>query len=264
MSHSLKLGLTVAALAALGLSAANPAAAQSTTYNFQSGSTMGAPTYTGVGVLLNGGNSTSTFNREVYPGTGTTNYAGGTANTIYDSNHVANSALLFQYDAGAFYPPPAATASGSDATLLGTYSFESGARTMQLTGLAANTPFKACFYGEGTNTGGYQSYFNLTNSTFTTVFSSGVVVSTNAAAFLAPTTPTAGNGNYVVETGTTDTSGNIYVAYHGNFNGVQFQVGTPSAAPEPSQLAGLGFTALGALGLILKSRKRSVSTTPAA
>ena len=31
-----------------------------------------------------------------------------------------------------------------------------------------------------------------------------------------------------------------------------------SAAPEPSQLAGLGFTVLGALGLMLKARKRTV------
>ena len=34
----------------------------------------------------------------------------------------------------------------------------------------------------------------------------------------------------------------------------------PSAAPEPSQLAGLALTALGALGLALKARKRKVGT----
>ena len=254
MYYSIKLGLTVAALAALGLSAANPAAAQSTIYNFQSGAVGNAPTYTGVGVLLNGVNSTSIFNREVYQGDGATNIAGGTQSTIYDSNNNPNSALTFTYLAGAFYPPPAATASGSDATLLGSYSFESGARTMQLTGLAANTPFTACFYGEGTNTGGYQSYFNLTNSTGATVFSTGSVNSTNATAF----TPTS---NYVMETGTTDPSGNIYVAYHGNFNGVQVQVS--NAVPEAMSSISLGIL-LGLGGITLFVRKRIANSKNAA
>lgn len=37
----------------------------------------------------------------------------------------------------------------------------------------------------------------------------------------------------------------------------------PSAAPEPSQLAGLGFAAFGALGLILKARKRKAGALAA-
>ena len=44
----------------------------------------------------------------------------------------------------------------------------------------------------------------------------------------------------------------------------KFQVTAASAAPEPSQLAGLGFAAFGVLGLLLKARKRTSSPAPAA
>lgn len=87
------------------------------------------------------------------------------------------------------------------------------------------------------------------------------------------TTDTAGkypNADYALFTGLTGSSFtlNQNIAgpnpYNSGLFGLQVVEETPaSAAPEPSQLAGLGFAAFGALGLILKVRKRKAGALTA-
>jgi len=256
MSHSLKLGLTVAALAALGLSAANPASAQ-TTYNFQAGNT--GTTYTGVGVLGNGANTTSTFNRETYIG-GLTNQVGGTHGTVLDSNG-ASTALIFAYDANTFNVFGPATAANPSA-LLTTFATTGSTSHISLNGLTANTPFTAVFYSEnGAHADGRQTKFDLTDSTFATSSGTATTTGNSATAF------TTGPGNYVTLTGTTDASGGIFATYtslagnEGDFNGAQFKVA--AAVPEALSSISLGIL-LGLGGIAVFIRKRSVTPKNAA
>jgi hypothetical protein len=260
MSHSLKLGLTVAALATLGLSAANPAAAQ-TTYNFQAGNggVGQGVTYTGVGVLGNGANSSSTFNRETYIG-GFTNKVGGGTGTVLDSNG-ASTALIFAYDATGFSLFGTATAANPGA-LLQTFGQTSNKNNISLKGLTPNTPFTAVFYSEnGAHADGRQTKFDLTDSTFGTSLGTATTTGNSATAF------TTGPGNYVTFTGNTDASGGIFATYasvaggEGDFNGAQFKVA--AAVPEALSSISLGIL-LGLGGIAVFVRKRSVTPKNAA
>lgn len=83
------------------------------------------------------------------------------------------------------------------------------------------------------------------------------------------TTDTTGasgtNADYAVFSGQTGSSftlnQNIQNNNFGNSGvfGLQIVNTSPAGAPEPSQLAGLAFTGFGAMGLVLKARKRKTA-----
>ena len=244
MSHSLKLGLTVATLATLDLSAANPAAAQSKIYNFQATaySNGNSTTYTGTGVLGNGVSSTSIFNREDYVGNNVSQ-VGGTAmkvgtntftsfGTVVGSNNVGNTNLVFQYDATDYsYTTPGTGITGSDQYLMTGFQTTTGTGHISLTGLAPNTPFTVVFYAEnGKYADGIRTTFTLTDSSHVALSgakNTSTSTASSGTAFMAPSVNVP--GNYVKFTGTADKSGGIYATYAGNgavgvFNGAQFQV----------------------------------------
>ena len=77
-----------------------------------------------------------------------------------------------------------------------------------------------------------------------------------------------GQGQFVVGTFVADNSGAASFTLQGNnstqANGFQYRdLGAASPAPEPLQVAGLGFAAFGLVGLLLKARKRSADTAQA-
>ena len=272
MTVSSKLGFTLAALATLGLTAAHPADAQTTLYNFQAGDASGTqgPTYTGVGVLSSGAGSTSIFNREGYVG-GATNQIGGGNGTVLDSQGNAATGVTFKYDAQGF------TQRGSDATttdaaaFLQTYGTTTGTADISLTGLAADTSFTAVFFGQnGTYADGRVTTFQLTNSSFQALpgaSNTANTISNSATGF------TTNPGNYVTFTGTTDANGGIFATYatnntgginEGDFTGAQFQIGA-GTSPVPEASSSVGLSLLLALGgLVLIARKRNASLTSAA
>ncbi len=102
--------------------------------------------------------------------------------------------------------------------------------------------------------------------------------------FGGPTTTAAGQGSYNVTFGGTANRWGDYSSTTldptdpNNFWTIQeyasatnqwttniseVSISSPGAAPEPSQLAGLGFTAFGALGLILRARRRKAAAPSA-
>lgn len=253
------LGLATLGLAALALTAAHPAAAQTTIYNFQvAGNAAGQ--YTGVGIAGNPGYTSSSFNRPTAVVSGTTSgsfQVGGTGfGTVVDSNNNPNTALTFNYQAsgeqanGSYTQPEAGA-------LLELFATGVGLKDISFTGLSPNANFSAIFYGENGNfQDGRVTRFALTDSSFTTVISA--VATANSG-----NTFTTNPGNYVTLSGTTDNSGNIYATYvnansatdQGVLNGAQFTVVSP--APEASQTVAMTVMLLGLGGLLLVARRRT-------
>lgn len=244
--------LAAAALSALGLGTARPVAAQTTIYSYQADLEGRGVTYTGQGAASTDSNFAGStligFQRMTEP-------TGG-QNPIVFSNGSEGKAT-FSYKTTANFGG-VGTASSAEALLS---NFDHVDNTvdgqMSMIGLAANTSFTAYFYGTNGQFSdqGHGTKFTLTDSSYATPGQFASTSNTQDTKF------TLGD-NYVTLTGTTDTSGSIYATYQanvggeGDFNGAQFVVG--AAAPEPSQWAGLVITAFGALGLIMKARRKIV------
>ena len=161
------------------------------------------------------------------------------------------------------------------------------------TPLTTGSTFSADFKNLGIANGGFVGY-TLRNTAGSTLFQFGFIGGTNnyffgdgttstdtglfytsgglhtSVTLTAPTTYSfsvqrLSDVSPTVFTGTLGSSGAIdRVVFSDNFGGqdsdVQFNnlsiTNSVSAAPEPSQLAGLAFTGLGAFGLVMKARKR--------
>ena len=233
-------GLTLAALATLGLLAAiHPAQAATN-------------------IVANGGFDTPDLGSGVYYGT-----------TLV-------SPWTFTGQSGVINPP-----SGFDSGLSpvggpgsGLYAFiqanstAQGAAFYQILNLTAGTTYNLSFLYAGRNGasnlpygGAADDLVSLTGNTgqgtlFSQSFSTvSNQTSTNFAGIFTTTATQAGDytlafSNISVLTGNSDQT-----SFVDNVN--------VSAAPEPSQLAGLAFTGFGALGLILTARKRKVSEVTA-
>ena len=252
MNIKTSLVLAVTALSALGFGAARPAAAQSTIYSCQADLEGRGATYTGQGAASTDPN----FVESTFIGFQRMTEPTGGLNPIVFSNNTEGAAT-FSYKTGSYFTG-SGTANTPEALLS---NFDHVGNTtdgqMSMIGLAANTPFTAYFYGtNGPYSGqGNGTKFTLTNSSYTTPGVSASTINNQDLIFIL-------GENYVTLTGTTDASGSIYATYQagigneGDFNGAQFVVG--SAAPEPSQWAGLVITAFGALGLIMKARRKIV------
>ncbi len=249
-----RAALILTALAALGLAATHPAAAQTTIYNFEvqgSGGGGGSTAlYNGNGALAGAGNVWNVVNTPI--------------TNANDSNGGA-SGVGFNLDYRGSYTSPNSFTTNDPQELLSNFAYTSGAGTRNITisGLPSNAAFTLDFYGINGNYESNNTIFDLTQSDHATVISTATTTNSRDDQFVL-------NDNYVQLTGTTDATGNVYATYQtggrnateGDFNGAQIEV-PASAAPEPSQLAGLGFAAFGALGLILKARKRKAGALTA-
>ena len=242
--------LAAAALSALGLGTARPVAAQTTIYSYQADLEGRGVTYTGQGAASTdfAGSTFNGFQRMTEP-------KGGLTPIVFSNN--TEGAATFSYKTGAFNTG-SGTASSAEALLS---NFDHVGNTtdgqMSMIGLAANTPFTAYFYGTNGQYSGehHGTKFTLTNGSYNTPGVSASTINNQDLIFIL-------GENYVTLTGTTDVNGSIYATYQanvggeGDFNGAQFVVG--AAAPEPSQWAVLAITAFGALGLIMKARRKIV------
>ena len=250
---STRFYLTLAALAALGLAAAHPAAAQTTIYNFevQGGGGGGGSTalYNGTGALAGAGTTWNVINTPV-------------ANAL-DSNGGA-STVGFTADIPGTYTSPNNYVTNDPQELLSNFAYTSGGglRNISITGLGANSSFVLDLYGINGNYASTNTIFRITASDHTTVLQTKTATANRDDIFVE-------GDNYVQFTGTADSAGSLYATFQtggrdaneGDFNGAQIAV-TPnaSAAPEPAQTASLGLTAFALFGVILKAAKRKTVT----
>ena len=83
---------------------------------------------------------------------------------------------------------------------------------------------------------------------------------TGYASFSVPSTAS----DHISDTGATGINDlDQVVGYYDDSTGRHSFLATPTSAPEPSQLAALGFAAFGALGLIFRARKGSQTRSEA-
>ena len=136
-----------------------------------------------------------------------------------------------------------------------------GGEVSQTLNLTAGTTYNLSFLYAGRNGNGYPSYDGAADDLVSlngdsgqgTVFSQNFSTKSNQdfTNFAGSFTTTATQaGDYTLKFTNISTSGDN-TSFIDNVD--------VSAAPEPSQLAGLAFTGFGALGLILKTRKRKTS-----
>ena len=254
MHFSLKTGLTLAALAALGLAAAHPAAAQ-VTVNFGPAQTISGDTdvvNTGTSVLADAfanGVTTATvvngvtFTNDVQP-------SGNTANGVT----LSQTGLDGAYNGFAVGFTPFGSLSGGYQDALRGAIFNSGATaTFTLTGLTSGDTYLAQFFvddSRGTTartdtlSGGTTLAFNVGNGTY-----SG-----------DPSHGSGGEGQFANATFIADATGTATFAATSSGGATQvnaFQLReVPAAVPEASSSIGFGvLLALG--GLALAARKRS-------
>lgn len=101
----------------------------------------------------------------------------------------------------------------------------------------------------------------LTSETLPT----GIPSNRQAFAPLTYTTTAANQSIYLIIGGPNIATDGMYSkqSNYAAFSLTDVSGSAPSAAPEPSQLAGLGFAAFGILGLLLKARKRKAGALTA-
>ena len=263
MSTKFMTGLTLTALAALGLAAAHPAAAQTTVtlattyFPSQNGGPYSLTTgqYAGTTDWINYGNyGSNAVNRK---GTSTTIVGNISVATAYGSGAIATNSYN---DAPRSMWTDGTSLSGGTASTI--YSqddrqtFGTGNGFTYTLTLAPNSIDTVDLF-----VGGYQSNSDLQVS----AGSSQLVNSTLAAGgngyggILSTQFTNASNSSQLLTYNFFEASSTTGNPNDGNVKLADVTLSSspiPSAAPEPSQSASLGFTVLAVMGLILKARKR--------
>ena len=259
MSTKLMTGLTLTALAALGLAAAHPAAAQTTvtsTTTYLSDKEGGPYDLTSIGTTdwINYGSYYSAYNQKAVSGSAVGLISAATA---YGSSNIGYQ---------NYQDVPHATWSDGSTSLGGTASSSGtgNGNSWAEFGAGQGFTYTVTLPGNSTDTvnlyvGGYLAGSDLQVSAGGTQivdnkdFSPGV----------------NGGGGYLSTTFSNPSASSQVLTYSffdqtdlGQYSNVKLgsvtlaSTPTPAAAPEPSQFASMGFTALVAMGLILKARKR--------
>ena len=241
-------GLTLAALAALGLlAAAHPAHANTNIVvngSFEDLSVKG---------INKGGSATGTDSVDFAyrPSGDTWTYTGNSGLNHPDSDFNNSYALPTGYD-GSQYAFLQTASIGTNTTI----SHGNGSIYQTLT-LTAGTQYNYSFLAAGR-----PGFKGDTTDTISLVQAEG------SSSTLQTFTTESTNQTFTDYTGsfTVNTSGKYDFTITNITNATKYGDETSfidkvnvSAAPEPSQLAGLAFTGFGALGLILKTRKRKTS-----
>ena len=254
MSTKFMTGLTLTALAALGLAAVHPAAAQTTVTSatvFTSAFQGGPFDLTAIGTTdwINYGNYDATHNQKAVSGVAV---GAITATTAYGSGG-------FGYQ----HYQDTAHAKWSDGTSPNTSSAVNG-NSWEQDGAGNGFTYTVTLPGNSTDivnmyVGGYRTGSDLLVSAGSTQLFDNQAFNTGN---------NAGGGYFSTTYSNTSASPQVltYSFFDqtdlGQYSNVKLGSVTlssspiPSAAPEPSQSASLGFTALAVMGLILKARKR--------
>jgi len=257
MHTKLMTGLTVTALATLGLAAAHPASAQTTV--------TGATTFTstlagrlsfnltsiGSTDWINYGNLDSSINQKSVSG----NVVGAISTaTVYGTGPIAtrNQTEMSTVNWSDGTSPHTADAGNGNSWQ---QDHANNGFTFNVT-LASNSTDIVNLY-----VGGYNSYADLQvyagptqivdNHDFSTAYN------TANGGFFSTTFSNASATSQLLTYNFFETGGTGGLYDNVKLGSVTLaSTPTPAAAPEPSQFAGMGFTALAAMGLILKARKR--------
>ena len=252
MSKKLMTGLTLTALATLGLAVAHPAAAQTLISNTFTSAYQGGPfdlTAIGTTDWINYGNYNATYNQKAVSG-----IAVGAISTA-----TAYGSGIIGYTNYQDVPH----AKWSDGTSSNPSSGDTG-NSWQQNGAGNGFTFTVNLAGNSTDTvnmyiGGYRtgSDFLVSAGSTQLIDNKGFNTGDNAG------------GGYFSTTYSNTSASSQTLTYSffdqtdlGQYSNVKLgsvtlaSTPTPAAAPEPSQFAGMGFTALAAMGLILKARKR--------
>jgi len=247
-------GLTLTALATLGLAAVHPAAAQTTVTGattFTSAYQGGPFDLTAIGTTdwLNYGNYNATYNQKAVSGVAVGFISTATA---YGSSNIGYQ--NYQDVPGAKW---------SDGTSSNPSSGGTG-NSWQQNGAGNGFTFTVNLAGNSTDTvnmyiGGYRTGSDLLVSAGSTPIVDNKDFNTGGSS----------GGGYFSTTYSNTSASSQTLTYSffdqtdlGQYSNVKLgsvtlaSTPTPAAAPEPSQFAGMGFTALAAMGLILKARKR--------
>ena len=254
MSTKLMTGLTLTALATLGLAAVHPAAAQTTVTGattFTSAFQGGPFDLTSIGTTdwINYGNYNSTYNQKA---TTSGSAVGAISAAVYDTTN---------YGFGNYQDVP--HAKWSDGTSSNISSGDNGNSWSEF-GAGQGFTYTVTLPGNSTDTvnlyvGGYLAGSDLQVSAGGTQIVNNTDFSPGGS----------GGGGYLSTTFSNPSASSQALTYrffdqtdNGQYSNVKLgsvtlaSTPTPAAAPEPSQFAGMGFTALAAMGLILKARKR--------
>ena len=276
-------GLTLTALAALGLLAAAPRSASAQTTIVASDE---ASNYTSSGQIttLNGGSGFAS----AFSATGTGGYflgdaksnGGGTSPGLINSSNGSSFGLYANPNSANVPGPFSETltrAFSAPLTTGGTFSlgFDNGFESVGA--------FQQIFLGTTSNpnliqfgfVGGTQDYqingvatslgftdgglnVKVTLDTPTTYTLSATRLGDNATATGTGTLPAGTQLNTFSVNSTDSSTGSSFNLF---VNKTQVTALSASAAPEPSQIAMLGFAALGVLGVVLRAKKRTVTAT---
>ena len=254
MSTKFMTGLTLTALAALGLAAAHPAAAQTTvtsTTTYLSDKEGGPYDLTSIGTTdwINYGNYNSTYNQKAVSGVA----------VGFISTATAIGSGIIGYQNYQDVPH----AKWSDGTSPRSSSTDTG-NSWQQDGAGNGFTYTVNLPGNSTDivnmyVGGYNTHSDL-------------LISTEGMQIIESKDFDPGNGGgggYFSTTYSNTSASPQALTYKffdqtdlGQYSNVKLgsvtlaSTPTPAAAPEPSQFASMGFTALAAMGLILKARKR--------
>ena len=263
---SLPAGLV---LAALTLAAVRPAAAITTIAQdsaddavYSSGAFDGINGGTGFNAFSVVNNANSTNGSFVVNGSPIGSGASNRAFNLYNFDGQGISAI----DATRSFTTPLTVGSTFSTDFKNHFIDPSGFVGYTLRNTTGTTLFKFGFigggnaytYGDGTTTNstflgftdnGLHTDFTLTSPTNYS-FSVLRLGDTSASVF----TGTLGTGGAIDRVVFSDIGGGNSSNTH--FNNLSITAADVAAAPEPSQLAGLAFTGLGAFGLVLKARKR--------
>ena len=256
MSTKIMTGLTLTALAALGLAAAHPAAAQTTvtsTTTYLSDKEGGPYDLTSIGTTdwINYGSYYSAYNQKAVSGSAVGLISAATA---YGSSNIGYK---------NYQDVPHAT--WSDGTSSYTSSSGTGnGNSWAEFGAGRGFTYTVTLPGNSTDTvnlyvGGYLAGSDLQVSAGGTQIVNNTDFSPGGS----------GGGGYLSTTFSNPSASSQALTYrffdqtdNGRYSNVKLgsvtlaSTPTPAAAPEPSQFASMGFTALAAMGLILKARKR--------
>ena len=255
MSTKFMTGLTLAALAALGLAAAHPAAAQTTVTGattFTSAKQGGPFDLTSIGSTdwINYGNYNATYNQKAVNGS----TVGAISAAVYDTTNYAfnnyQDVPIAKWSDGT--SPNVSSNSAGNGNSWAEYGAGQGfTYTVTLPGNSMDTV--------NLYVGGYLAGSDLQ-------VSAGGKQIVDSTAF---SPGGSGGGGYLSTTFSNPSASSQALTYRffdqtdkGQYSNVKMGSVTlssspiPSAAPEPSQSASLGFTVLAVMGLILKARKR--------
>ena len=253
MSKKLMTGLTLTALATLGLATVHPAAAQTTLI----GTTTFTSAYQGGPFDLTAIGSTDWINYGIYGITYNQKAVSGSAVGLISAATVYGSGTI-----GHEYRD-VPHAKWSDGTSPNTSSSDNG-NSLQQNGGGNGFTFTVTIPGSSTDIvnmyiGGYRTGSDFLVSAGSTQLIDNKDFNTGDNA----------GGGYFSTTYSNTSASSQALTYSffdqtdlGQYSNVKLgsvtlaSTPTPAAAPEPSQFAGMGFTALAAMGLILKARKR--------